>query len=50
MTVLDVRRAEAPEYRHALVLCRADQHVTWRGNEVPEYPARLVDRLRGARN
>ena len=29
-----------PEYRHALVLCRADQHVAWRGDAVPPIPPR----------
>jgi hypothetical protein len=49
LTVLDVDRALAPAvYRHALALCRADQHVAWRGDRVPADPARLVDRLRGA--
>ncbi len=48
MTVLDVERETAPaEYRHALVLCRADQHVAWRGDVVPEHAAGLVDRLCG---
>ena len=49
MTLLDVRRADAPaEYRHALVLCRADQHVAWRGDACPAVPDDLIDRLRGA--
>jgi len=47
--VLDVTGASAPpEYRHALVLCRADQHVAWRGDTVPADPAALIERLRGA--
>ena len=49
VTVLDLDRALAPpEYRHALVLCRADQHVAWRGDRVPADPGRLIDRVRGA--
>jgi 2-polyprenyl-6-methoxyphenol hydroxylase-like FAD-dependent oxidoreductase len=50
LTVLDVRARDAvPEaYRHALVLCRADLHVVWRGDHVPSQAADLVDRLRGA--
>jgi hypothetical protein len=49
MQLLDVPRRAAPaEYRHALVLCRADQHVAWRGDAVPADPRALVDRLRGA--
>jgi hypothetical protein len=49
LTVLDVPRSAAPaEYRHALVLCRADQHVAWRGDRVPEDCDLLIDRLRGS--
>jgi 2-polyprenyl-6-methoxyphenol hydroxylase-like FAD-dependent oxidoreductase len=49
LAVLDVARASAPpEYRHALVLCRADQHVAWRGDACPIAPATLIDRVRGA--
>ena len=48
MTVLDVPRKDAPaEYRHALVLCRADQHVAWRGDTVPEDAGALADLLCG---
>src|SRR5690606_21261510 len=31
-----------PEYRHALLLCRPDQHVVWRGERVPGDAAALV--------
>jgi 2-polyprenyl-6-methoxyphenol hydroxylase-like FAD-dependent oxidoreductase len=31
-----------------LVLSRPDQHVAWRGNALPEDPAGLIDRVRGA--
>ncbi|MDQ6638049.1 MAG: FAD-dependent oxidoreductase [Pseudomonadota bacterium] len=49
VTLLDARRADAPpEYRHALVLCRADQHVAWRDDACPAVPDDLIDRLRGA--
>lgn len=34
-------------YRHKLVLCRSDQHVVWRGDQVPVKPEQLVDILRG---
>jgi hypothetical protein len=34
-------------YRHALVLCRADTHVAWRGDAVPARCDALVSRLRG---
>lgn len=48
LTVLDIPRGVAPaEYRHALVLCRADQHVAWRGDTVPADPHALIARLRG---
>ena len=49
LTVLDVATEQVPEtYRHKLVLCRADQHVVWRGNHIPAEPAALIDVLRGA--
>ena len=49
LVVLDVPRAAAPaEYRNALTLCRADQHIAWRGDAVPADPHALIDRLRGA--
>ena len=48
LTVLDVDRADAPaEYRHALVLVRADQHVAWRGDALPERAVELVDLICG---
>jgi hypothetical protein len=49
LAVLDVPPGGAPaEYRHALVLVRADQHVGWRGDTVPDDPIAWVERLRGA--
>jgi 2-polyprenyl-6-methoxyphenol hydroxylase-like FAD-dependent oxidoreductase len=49
LRVLDVQsRGAADLYRHALVLSRPDQHVAWRGNQVPADPVALVDRIRGA--
>jgi 2-polyprenyl-6-methoxyphenol hydroxylase-like FAD-dependent oxidoreductase len=49
MRLLDVGGENAPAaYRHRLVLCRADQHVAWRGDAAPAAPSQLVDRLRGA--
>jgi len=49
LALLDVPRGTAPaEYRHALVLVRADQHVGWRGDTVPDDPTAWVERLRGA--
>jgi hypothetical protein len=29
-------------------LSRPDQHVAWRGDRLPEDPALLIDRVRGA--
>lgn len=40
--------ARPPEYHHALLLARPDQHVAWRGNALPGDPARLIERIRGA--
>ncbi len=48
LTVLDVDAADIPPaYRHRLVLCRADQHVAWRGDRIPADAGGLVARLRG---
>jgi 2-polyprenyl-6-methoxyphenol hydroxylase-like FAD-dependent oxidoreductase len=47
--LLDIEPGRAPaEYRHALVLCRCDQHVVWRGDRVPEDVPGLLAVLRGA--
>lgn len=35
-------------YPYKLVISRPDQHVAWRGNELPEHPLGLIDCLRGA--
>ena len=49
LAVVDVPAGAAPaEYRHALLICREDQHVAWRGDAAPADPAALVDLLRGA--
>jgi hypothetical protein len=34
-------------YAHCLVLCRADQHVAWRGAHLPAEVDDLVGQLRG---
>jgi hypothetical protein len=50
LTLLDIARAglDVPgAWRHALVLCRTDQHVAWRGDACPADPSALVDRLCG---
>ncbi len=36
-----------PAYRHKLVLIRPDQHVAWRGDALPDDPARLLSRVTG---
>ena len=49
MVLLDVEGEDLPaEYRHALLLCRADQHVAWRGDTVPPDALGMIDQLRGA--
>ena len=48
LVVLDVDAPEVPPaYRHRMVLCRADQHVAWRGDRLPSDVSALVARLRG---
>ncbi|MEP7311433.1 MAG: FAD-dependent oxidoreductase [Pseudomonadota bacterium] len=42
-------RGDLPSaYRHRLLLSRPDQHVAWRGDELPADALALVDRIRGA--
>ncbi|OUM02596.1 FAD-dependent oxidoreductase [Variovorax sp. JS1663] len=49
LVVLDVEAPDLPRaYRHRLVLCRADQHVAWRGDRLPSDAGALVATLRGA--
>ena len=49
---LKVHRIEHAEaralYGKALVLVRPDGHVAWRGDDEPEEPLALIDRVRGA--
>jgi 2-polyprenyl-6-methoxyphenol hydroxylase-like FAD-dependent oxidoreductase len=48
VTVLDMDSDEAAGlYPRKLVLSRPDQHVAWRGDDVPYDAATLVDRIRG---
>ncbi|MES2975719.1 MAG: FAD-dependent oxidoreductase [Pseudomonadota bacterium] len=50
LVLLDVTAPGIPDaYRHKLVLCRADQHVVWRGDQLPAKLPALVDVLCGAR-
>ena len=49
LCVLDVDAANVPPaYQYKLILCRADQHVVWRGHEIAVDPAKLVAMLWGA--
>lgn len=48
LAVLDLPPVDLPAgYLHQLVLCRADQHVVWRGDSLPAAPHPLVARLCG---
>lgn len=47
--IVDIRDSHAAGiYEKKLVLIRPDQHVVWRGDECPDDPARVIDRVRGA--
>jgi hypothetical protein len=35
-------------YERPLVLVRPDGHVAWRGDEIPENAAEIIDKIRGA--
>ncbi|HLG83796.1 MAG TPA: FAD-dependent oxidoreductase [Bradyrhizobium sp.] len=49
LRILDVERPDAAGFEAGrLVLSRPDQHVAWRGDRVPDDPAALIDRVRGA--
>jgi hypothetical protein len=49
LKTIDVTRAEAGvPYREKLILSRPDQHIAWRGDEVPADPKLLIDRIVGA--
>ena len=49
LAVIDIPDERIPaEYKHTLLICREDQHVAWRGDQVPRDPAALIDLLRGA--
>jgi hypothetical protein len=46
---VDVDAGEAAAlYSHKLLLSRPDLHVAWRGDQPPEDPIVLIDRVRGA--
>ena len=49
LKVADVRDEHARAlYQRDLVLIRPDHHVGWRGDTVPDRPAAVLDRVRGA--
>jgi hypothetical protein len=49
LEIIDIPAGTAPaEYKDALLICREDQHVAWRGDQVPADAAALIDLLRGA--
>jgi len=49
LEVLDLRDPIARRlYERDLVLIRPDHHVAWRGDETPEDPRSVLDRIRGA--
>jgi 2-polyprenyl-6-methoxyphenol hydroxylase-like FAD-dependent oxidoreductase len=49
LKILDIEKSSAViSDGNALVLSRPDQHVAWRGSEVPADPVGLIDRVRGA--
>jgi 2-polyprenyl-6-methoxyphenol hydroxylase-like FAD-dependent oxidoreductase len=49
LAVLNVDADESPSlYPDKLLLSRPDQHVAWRGDELPKEPTGLIDRMRGA--
>ena len=49
MDVLDVEADESGSlYPSQLVLSRPDQHVAWRGDQLPDDSLGLIDRERGS--
>jgi len=49
LKLLDVEQpGSVTFYDGRLLLSRPDQHVAWRGDRLPEDPAALIDRVRGA--
>jgi hypothetical protein len=51
LAVLDVDADDSASlYPHKLLISRPDQNVAWRGDELPQDPVGLIDRLRGAFN
>jgi 2-polyprenyl-6-methoxyphenol hydroxylase-like FAD-dependent oxidoreductase len=51
LEVLDLAREDFPaEYRHKLLLARADQHIAWRGDAPPRDAEALIQQLSGRRS
>jgi 2-polyprenyl-6-methoxyphenol hydroxylase-like FAD-dependent oxidoreductase len=48
LALLDVDADDTTAYDVGLVLARPDQHIAWRGDQLPDDAAGLVERLRGA--
>src|SRR5437762_9974122 len=49
LKILDLEAAGASAFDGSrLILSRPDQHVAWRGNDLPADPLALIDRVRGA--
>ena len=47
LVVIDAPLQTSPAFRHQLLIVRADSHVVWRGDRLPNDVTSLVDRLRG---
>ena len=49
LCILDISGQEVKAlYDRKLILSRPDQHIAWRGDELPENPIALIDIIRGA--
>ena len=49
LCILDISGQEVKAlYDRKLILSRPDQHIAWRGDEIPENPIALIDIIRGA--
>jgi len=49
LTVVDIRDAHVRSiYERDFVLVRPDQHVAWRGDEMPSDALAVIDQVRGA--
>ena len=49
LCVLDISGEEVNAlYNRKLILSRPDQHIAWRGDELPENPVGLIETIRGA--